>query len=73
MLGDYQTPDDQYNIVKDRELTIDMSFNSPVGINEIKPDDTDSDEWYTLQGVRLAEKPSHPGLYIHNHQTTLVK
>ena len=73
MLGDYQTPDDQYNIVKDRELTIDMSFNSPVGINEIRTDDTDSDEWYTLQGARLAEKPSHPGLYIHNHQTTLVK
>ena len=73
MLGDYQTPEEPDNIVKDRELTINMSFSSPVGIDEVKTYDEDSDEWYTLQGVRLTEKPSRPGLYIHNHQTTLIK
>lgn len=66
MLGDYQTPDEPNNIIKDRELTIDMSFSPSVGIHEVKSEMTDTDEWYTLQGVRLEGKPSHHGMYIHN-------
>ena len=66
MLGDYQTPDEPYNIIKDRELTIDMSFSPSVGIHEVKSEKTDADEWYTLQGVRLEGKPTHHGMYIHN-------
>ena len=66
MLGDYQTPDEPNNIIKDRELTIDMSFSPSVGIHEVKSEKTDTDEWYTLQGVRLEGKPTHHGMYIHN-------
>ncbi len=66
MLGDYQSPDEPDNIIKDRELTIDMSFSPSVGIHEVKSEKTDTDEWYTLQGVRLEGKPTHHGMYIHN-------
>ncbi len=71
MLGDYQTPDDPENIIPDREYAIDMSFSSPVGIHEVKADA--ADEWFTLQGVRLTEKPTRPGVYIHNKKTEIIK
>ena len=32
----------------------------------LKSEMTDTDEWYTLQGVRLEGKPTHHGMYIHN-------
>ncbi len=66
MLGDYQTPDEPDNIIKDRELTIDMSFSPSVGIREVKSDEADTDEWYTLQGIRLEGRPTRHGMYIHN-------
>ena len=72
MLGDYQTPDEPDNVIKDRELTIDMSFNSTVGISEIKSSDPKTDEWFTLQGVRLEGKPVHRGVYIHNGRVESV-
>ena len=73
MLGDYQTPDEPDNIIKDRELTIDLSFTSPTGIKEATADDDAADAWFTLQGIRLMSKPSTPGVYIHNRQTTVVR
>ena len=72
MLGDYQTPDEPDNIIKDRELTIDMSFNSTVGIHQIKSSDPKTDEWFTLQGVRLQGKPVQRGVYIHNGRVESV-
>ena len=73
MLGDYQTPEEPDNIIKDRELTIDMSFNAPVGIREVEAADPDTDEWYTLQGVRLQARPMRPGAYIHNGRIQIVR
>ena len=73
MLGDYQTPEEPDNIIKDRELTIDMSFNAPVGIREVEAADPDTDEWHTLQGVRLQARPMRPGAYIHNGRIQIVR
>ena len=72
MLCDYQDPEDPDNVIKDRELTIDMSFSSPVGINEIKAASTD-DAWYTLQGMQLEGKPSRPGIYIHQGHPSVIR
>ena len=72
MLCDYQDPEDPDNVIKDRELTIDMSFSSPVGINEIKAASTD-DAWYTLQGMQLEGKPSRPGIYIHQGRPSVIR
>jgi|GEM_PF-2545425 len=33
----------------------------------------DSEAWYTLDGVRLAEKPTKQGIYIHNGKKVIVK
>ena len=32
----------------------------------------DSEAWYTLDGVRLAEKPTKQGIYIHNGKKVIV-
>jgi hypothetical protein len=35
------------------------------GISLIDRETTDDTEWYTLQGFRLGQKPTSPGIYIH--------
>ena len=32
-----------------------------------------SDVWYTINGVKLAGKPTTKGLYIHNGRKEVVK
>lgn len=32
-----------------------------------------ANDWYTLQGVRLTQKPTQPGIYIHNGRKEVVK
>ena len=34
---------------------------------------TNSDEWFTLSGMRLSVKPTQPGLYINNGRKVVVK
>ena len=34
---------------------------------------TDEDAWYTLQGIRLSERPHEKGLYIHGGKVVVVK
>ena len=49
-------------------LTEDKSTDDPTGISEIqasKPAAT-SNEWYTLEGLRLDKAPTAKGIYIHN-------
>lgn len=43
-------------------------------INEVENTTTDTtdDIWYTLQGVRLAKKPTAKGIYIHKGKTIIV-
>lgn len=33
----------------------------------------DNEAWYTLDGVRLAEKPTKQGIYIHNGKKVVIK
>lgn len=65
MIGDYQTEEDSTNIVDDRTLSIDMPM-LPTAITTIQPALPEEDNaWYTLQGIRLARKPTKPGIYLY--------
>ncbi|MBR0166626.1 MAG: hypothetical protein IJQ13_07100, partial [Prevotella sp.] len=63
-LGDYPSAEEQDNVVDDHELTI-MMPTLPTGIRSIQDQDDKDTPWYNLQGLRLKEKPSRPGIYIH--------
>ncbi len=55
-----------------RSLSISWGDDTTTDIDQhMKVDD--DDEWYTLQGVRLAKRPTHRGLYIHHGETVVVK
>ena len=41
--------------------------------SRFKVQDTDDDAWYTLDGVRLSEKPRKKGIYIHGGKKVVVK
>ena len=33
----------------------------------------DDGNWYTLSGIKLAEKPQQSGIYIHNGKAQFIK
>ena len=33
----------------------------------------DKSAWYTLQGIKLSDKPSMPGIYIHKGKKVLIR
>ena len=44
------------------------------GIRTVGIDADDDDaEWYTLQGIKIGRKPTHPGVYIHRGEKVRVK
>lgn len=44
------------------------------GVSAVLYDEVEaSDAWYTLQGVRLKEKPSKTGIYLHGGRKVIVK
>ena len=55
--------------------TLDFGYeNSTTAIDGVGLGDVEhsGDTWYTLQGIRLAEKPSQKGVYIHNGKKVVV-
>ena len=56
-----------------RMLNIDWPDGSATGISTINAGDTDSDNWYDLNGRKLQGKPQKKGLYIRNGQKMVVK
>ena len=42
------------------------------GIEDIAADNEDHGAWYTLDGVKVNEKPTAKGLYIHNGKKVIV-
>ena len=46
----------------------------PTGIEDlITPDAVDDDAWYTLNGVRLAGKPTARGIYVNRGKKQVIK
>ena len=44
------------------------------GISDIDSDSklSGDDGWYTLGGIRLGHRPSHPGVYIHQGRRFVI-
>ena len=42
------------------------------GISDIDSSVADNDGWYTIGGIRLARRPSQPGIYIHHGRRTVI-
>ena len=42
-------------------------------VNNLAMDTGDETGWYSLQGIRLADKPAQPGIYLHGGKKVLVK
>ena len=47
--------------------------NLPTDIRSIDADDTDDDDWWTLQGFKIGRKPTLPGVYIHHGKKVVIK
>jgi hypothetical protein len=51
-----------------------VGVDPSTGVNNIEATDADdSAPWYTINGDKLAEKPTAPGIYIHGGKKALVK
>jgi hypothetical protein len=42
-------------------------------IRTVKIDDSDDDDWWTLQGFKIGRKPTQPGVYIHRGEKVTIK
>jgi len=43
------------------------------GVSEVDADrPSDDDGWYTIGGIRLGQRPTHPGVYIHHGRRTVI-
>ena len=49
-----------------------VSLGGATGIKGIAADNEDNGAWYTLDGVKVNEKPTAKGLYIHNGKKVVV-
>lgn len=62
------------NVMEYHVNDVSGNANEPIHISFINIDLTqDDDVWYTLQGIRLQEKPVKEGLYIHNGRKEYIK
>ena len=51
---------------------INVSLGGATGIKGIATDNEDHGAWYTLDGVKVNEKPTAQGLYIHTGKKVAV-
>ena len=60
---------------KVRAFRLNFDGVETTGILEVPqdPDEMKDDVWYSLDGVRLSEKPTWSGIYIHEGKKTFVK
>ena len=64
--------DDVYCARRITSFNIDFSDETTGISGNCRVDDVDS-SWFTLQGVKLADKPTQNGVYIHNGKKVVIK
>ena len=47
--------------------------DEPTAISFLSADQMEADGWYTLSGIKLAERPRQQGIYIHNNKKEIIK
>ena len=53
-----------------------INYTDPTGIGAVNADSnsqTSDDVWYTIDGRKLTDKPTQPGIYIHNKEKVMVR
>lgn len=50
-----------------------MIIDKPTGIETINSDKKVDNAWYNMNGIRFENKPTVPGIYIHNGQKMIIK
>lgn len=59
---------------KDGSNNYQVTTSSATGISNITVDNKANDDaWYSLNGMRLTEKPQQSGIYVHNGKKVVVK
>ena len=65
-----------FNLLSDDGDSSDDDINT-TGISDLSNDDKTveegRDEWYTLNGIKLPERPTQKGVYIHNGRKEVVR
>lgn len=65
--------DDDKTLTMEEMRVLRRQYLGETGIEDVSADDTPlSDSWYTLQGVRV-NRPTTPGIYIHNGKKVAVR
>ena len=47
--------------------------NDATGIISVSNGQSSTDDWYTIDGRRLQNRPAHKGVYINNGKKTVIK
>ena len=75
--GSYLNPYKAFLIYEDpnnaRTLSIRWGDDTTTDIARSNVVNDNDDEWFTIQGLRLAKRPTRSGLYIHHGKTVIVK
>ena len=48
-------------------------WTMPTGIDNVESNYHEDGYWYSVQGIRLQDKPTRPGVYIHNGKKVTIK
>ena len=65
--------DDDKTLTMEEMRVLRRQYLGETGIEDVSADDAPlSDSWYTLQGVRV-NRPTTPGIYIHNGKKVAVR
>ena len=49
------------------------SYNEPTAINFIATDELNGSGWYSVQGIKLNQRPEQPGVYILDGKKVIIK
>ena len=56
-----------------KAFVLNFGDENTTGILEVSMQSDKSDNWYSLDGIRLSKKPSKKGIYIHNGRKEVLK
>ena len=56
-----------------KEFVLNFGDENTTGILEVSEQSDKSDNWYSLDGIRLSKRPSTKGIYINNGQKIIIK
>ena len=56
-----------------KEIVLNYGDENTTKISWLSEESDKSDNWYSLDGIRMSKKPSTKGIYIHNGRKVVIK